>query len=122
MCTQIILGSPTGVHVHRHACICMWSPNVYLSVAVLHVGFRRALWLQTKLSVPVDPRDFFYWHAYLFLLLRIKHRLEVEGKSTSSHAKILAPDDVSIHIYPSVPHYQDTSRVLLLYPTAVRIH
>ena len=65
----------------------------------------------------------FNWHVihYMYISFRIKHRLEVEGKSTSSHAKILAPGDVSIHIYPSVPHYQDTSRVLLLYPTVVRM-
>ena len=63
-------------------------------------------------------------HVYGFIhtqtYCRIKHCAEVEGKSTSSHARILAPDDVAIHIYPEVPHYQDTSRVLLLYPTVVR--
>jgi hypothetical protein len=35
----------------------------------------------------------------------IKHPSEVDGKSTSAHAKVLAPDDVSIYTYPCIPDY-----------------
>lgn len=31
---------------------------------------------------------------------RIKHKGELVGKSTATHARILAPDDVTIHVYP----------------------
>lgn len=33
----------------------------------------------------------------------IKHPKEVDGKSTSSHAAVLAPEDVRIFIYPELP-------------------
>ncbi|XP_055774526.1 tRNA-uridine aminocarboxypropyltransferase 1-like [Salvelinus fontinalis] len=37
----------------------------------------------------------------------IKHPSEVDGKSTAIHAKILAPDDVTIYTYPCIPDYED---------------
>ncbi|CAM1154116.1 DTWD1 (predicted) [Pycnogonum litorale] len=37
----------------------------------------------------------------------IKHEKESEGKSTACHAAILAPDDVTIYIYPNIPNYQN---------------
>ena len=40
----------------------------------------------------------------------IKHPMETDGKSTSSHAAILAPDNVTIHTYPCIPEY-DTDKV-----------
>ncbi|XP_062506717.1 tRNA-uridine aminocarboxypropyltransferase 1-like [Corticium candelabrum] len=46
----------------------------------------------------------------------IKHSLERVGKSTSSHARILSPHSVNIHIYPDIPSYSDTNKVLLLFP------
>lgn len=33
----------------------------------------------------------------------IKHRREIEGKSTAVHAAVLAPEDVKIYIYPDFP-------------------
>lgn len=33
----------------------------------------------------------------------IKHPNETDGKSTAVHAKLIAPDDVSIYTYPCVP-------------------
>ncbi|CAG2239722.1 DTW domain-containing protein 1 [Mytilus edulis] len=35
----------------------------------------------------------------------IKHPSEVDGKSTAAHAKLLAPDDVTVYTYPCIPDY-----------------
>lgn len=40
----------------------------------------------------------------------IKHPKEVDGKSTSAHAAVLAPDEVKIYIYPDFPSY-DSEKV-----------
>lgn len=45
----------------------------------------------------------------------IKHPNETDGKSTAIHAKILAPDDVTIHTYPCIPDY-DKGKVVLVFP------
>lgn len=45
----------------------------------------------------------------------IKHSKEVDGKSTSAHAAVLAPDDVKIYTYPNFPQY-DPSKVILIFP------
>lgn len=37
----------------------------------------------------------------------IKHIQEVDGKSTSSHAAIIAPEDCSIHTFPDIPDWSD---------------
>lgn len=56
----------------------------------------------------------------LWLTFSVKHWKEVDGKSTATHAKILAPDRVTIYEFPtSVPCYPDISRVILLYPLEV---
>lgn len=36
----------------------------------------------------------------MFFLFSIKHQGELVGKSTATHARILAPEDVTIHVYP----------------------
>uniref|UniRef100_A0A336M0C8 tRNA-uridine aminocarboxypropyltransferase 1 n=1 Tax=Culicoides sonorensis TaxID=179676 RepID=A0A336M0C8_CULSO len=51
----------------------------------------------------------------------IKHRKEIEGKSTSSHAAILAPDDVKVYIHPDIPDYTKESGVFLVFPSSVSI-
>lgn len=48
----------------------------------------------------------------------IKHKNEIEGKSTSAHAAILAPNDVRIFTYPSVPDYDPDEQVVLVYPSS----
>lgn len=35
----------------------------------------------------------------------IKHPNETDGKSTAVHAKLLAPNDVSLYKYPCIPDY-----------------
>uniref|UniRef100_A0AAV2LTV1 tRNA-uridine aminocarboxypropyltransferase 1 n=1 Tax=Knipowitschia caucasica TaxID=637954 RepID=A0AAV2LTV1_KNICA len=53
----------------------------------------------------------------------IKHPNETDGKSTAIHAKILAPDDVTIYTYPCIPEY-DQDQVVLVFPgpKAVAVH
>lgn len=44
--------------------------------------------------------------------------MELIGKSTSSHAKILAPDYVNIYEYPDIPDYtQEAGEVVLIFPS-----
>lgn len=48
----------------------------------------------------------------------IKHRQEVHGKSTSSHARIIAPDDVTIYEFPNIPDYSnEVNEVILIFPS-----
>ncbi|XP_074656503.1 tRNA-uridine aminocarboxypropyltransferase 1-like [Tubulanus polymorphus] len=46
----------------------------------------------------------------------IKHPKEVEGKSTAIHAAVLAPDDVNMYTYPSIPDY-DFDKVVVIFPS-----
>lgn len=46
----------------------------------------------------------------------IKHKHEIDGKSTAGHAAILAPDDVHIYTYPDIPSYSGEG-VVLVYPS-----
>lgn len=53
----------------------------------------------------------------------VKHRQEVDGKSTSSHAKMLAGSQVNIYEYPNIPDYENEEDCVLLFvsPNAVDI-
>lgn len=46
----------------------------------------------------------------------IKHKHEIDGKSTAAHAAVLASDDVSIYTYPDIPNY-DQENVVLIFPS-----
>ncbi|KAK2522112.1 Dtwd1 [Columba guinea] len=47
----------------------------------------------------------------------IKHPNETDGKSTAVHAKLLAPDDVTIYKYPCIPEYQEKRHeIALIFP------
>ncbi|KAK3106019.1 hypothetical protein FSP39_011125 [Pinctada imbricata] len=46
----------------------------------------------------------------------IKHPNECDGKSTSAHAAVLAPNHVNVYTYPCIPNYPDPNKVLLLFP------
>ncbi len=41
----------------------------------------------------------------------IKHPSECDGKSTSAHAGVLAPDDVTIYTYPTIPEFSPHEKV-----------
>ncbi|GFN86943.1 Dtw domain-containing protein 1-like, partial [Plakobranchus ocellatus] len=45
----------------------------------------------------------------------IKHPSEIDGKSTSCHAAVLAPDDVTVFTYPCIPDY-DPKETVLVFP------
>ncbi|XP_029650146.1 tRNA-uridine aminocarboxypropyltransferase 1 [Octopus sinensis] len=45
----------------------------------------------------------------------LRHPSECAGKSTASHAAVLAPDNVSVYTYPCVPNY-DKDKVVLVFP------
>jgi DTW domain len=48
----------------------------------------------------------------------IKHRQEVHGKSTSSHARMIAPDYCKIYEYPDIPDYSaEHEDVVLIFPS-----
>lgn len=47
----------------------------------------------------------------------IKHPNETDGKSTAIHAKILAPNDVTIYTYPCIPEFEgERHKVVLVFP------
>lgn len=47
----------------------------------------------------------------------IKHPNETDGKSTAVHAKLLAPNSVSIYTYPCIPEYEGKDHeVVLVFP------
>lgn len=41
----------------------------------------------------------------------------MDGKSTAAHAAILAPADVSVHIYPAIPVWSQTENIVLVFPS-----
>ncbi|XP_038276260.1 tRNA-uridine aminocarboxypropyltransferase 1 isoform X2 [Dermochelys coriacea] len=47
----------------------------------------------------------------------IKHPNETDGKSTAVHAKLLAPEDVTIYTYPCIPEYEEKRHeIALIFP------
>lgn len=47
----------------------------------------------------------------------IKHKHEIDGKSTAAHAAILAPDNVTVYEYPNIPDYSKQTGVVLIFPS-----
>lgn len=47
----------------------------------------------------------------------IKHKKEIDGKSTAIHAAVLAPNQVRIHTYPDIPDYSQEEGVVLIFPS-----
>ncbi|CAG2179556.1 unnamed protein product, partial [Oppiella nova] len=45
----------------------------------------------------------------------IKHVQEVDGKSTSPHVRLIAPQDTTVHTFPDIPDYRH-QRVVLVFP------
>lgn len=43
----------------------------------------------------------------------IKHEHEIDGKSTSAHAAIIAPEDVKVYTYPNIPNYENENAILI---------
>ncbi|KAH8358782.1 hypothetical protein KR093_002511 [Drosophila rubida] len=51
----------------------------------------------------------------------IKHKKEIDGKSTAVHAAVLAPDNVRIFTFPDIPDYRDEDGVVLIFPSATSL-
>ncbi|KNC25258.1 hypothetical protein FF38_09618 [Lucilia cuprina] len=47
----------------------------------------------------------------------IKHKKEIDGKSTAIHAAVLAPGQVNIYTYPDIPDYTKEDDVVLIFPS-----
>lgn len=47
----------------------------------------------------------------------IKHKKEIDGKSTAAHAAVLAPDQVRVYTYPHIPDYSKEDNVILIFPS-----
>lgn len=47
----------------------------------------------------------------------IKHKNEIDGKSTAAHAAILAPNYVTVYEYPMIPDYSKEDGVVLIFPS-----
>ncbi|XP_076271363.1 tRNA-uridine aminocarboxypropyltransferase 1 isoform X2 [Rhynchophorus ferrugineus] len=45
----------------------------------------------------------------------IKHKHEIDGKSTASHAALLAHEDIKVYTYPDIPDYTNEN-VILIFP------
>ncbi|XP_067020947.1 tRNA-uridine aminocarboxypropyltransferase 1-like isoform X1 [Acropora muricata] len=80
---------------------CCASRKYYCYVCYITVGVNRSLIPTIKLPIKVDI---------------IKHKGELVGKSTATHARILAPEDVTIHVYPAVPDFKDERKVIIVFP------
>jgi DTW domain-containing protein YfiP len=48
----------------------------------------------------------------------IKDPRESNSKSTAVQARVLAPDDLALHVFPETPRHIDPARTLLLFPDA----
>lgn len=49
----------------------------------------------------------------------IKHKKEIDGKSTAVHAAILAPEDIKIYTYPNIPDYSRClDETVLIFPSS----
>ena len=83
-----------------------------------------AIWTATSLLLYHFFPHYYYVCCDNFYssLYRVKHKCEGEGKTTATHAKILAPGYVNIYEFPTkVPVYSDLSRVVLAFPHEVSL-
>ncbi|XP_017008653.2 tRNA-uridine aminocarboxypropyltransferase 1 [Drosophila takahashii] len=51
----------------------------------------------------------------------IKHKKEIDGKSSAVHAAVLAPEHVRIHTFPDIPDYREETGVVLIFPSATAL-
>ncbi|XP_058451813.1 tRNA-uridine aminocarboxypropyltransferase 1 [Malaya genurostris] len=106
--------------------------NPFLGMRISETGFLKDVEGRSACTVCGKSRKFFCYHCYVpvaalkhrlpFVKLPIqidiiKHKNEIEGKSTAIHAAILAPEDVRIYTYPDIPDYRQEEGVVLIFPT-----
>ncbi|KAJ7396092.1 hypothetical protein BTVI_148582 [Pitangus sulphuratus] len=100
--------------------------NTYASAKWTHKGKEMFVTLNHKgVPMKVYLKNLAFVHTfcgkcYQQLPLKIdiiKHPNETDGKSTAVHAKLLAPDDVTIYKYPCIPEYEEKRHeIALIFP------
>ncbi|KAH8404626.1 hypothetical protein KR215_005082 [Drosophila sulfurigaster] len=71
---------------------------------------------------PVGELEKMLPHVELPLYIDIiKHKKEIDGKSTAVHAAVLAPDKVRIFTFPDIPDYGEEDGVVLIFPSATSL-
>jgi DTW domain-containing protein YfiP len=103
ICILVICGSPhTTRAAERSSCPkCSRSRRFYCYNCYCYVGTDEKLMPRVRLPIPVDI---------------VKHPLEVPGKSTAVHGKMLSPS-VSLYEFPEFPNYTKEEGVYLMYPS-----
>ncbi|XP_053693501.1 tRNA-uridine aminocarboxypropyltransferase 1 [Sabethes cyaneus] len=107
--------------------------NPFAGMRIDDTAFLKDVEGRSPCTVCGKSRKFFCYHCYVpveklegrlpsvklpLAIDIIKHKNEIEGKSTAIHAAILAPDDVRIYTYPNIPDYRQEEQVVLIFPTA----
>ncbi|XP_030370562.1 DTW domain-containing protein 1, partial [Scaptodrosophila lebanonensis] len=88
----------------RHSCrICHRSRKFFCYSCYIPVGELENHLPRVELPVHIDI---------------IKHKKEIDGKSTAVHAAVLAPAHVRIYTYPDIPDYREESGVVLIFPSS----
>nr|XP_019532451.2 DTW domain-containing protein 1-like [Aedes albopictus] len=106
--------------------------NPFSGMHIDDTAFLKQVEGRSPCTVCGKSRKFFCYHCYVpvaeledklrFVKLPIKvdiikHKNEIEGKSTAIHAAILAPEDVKIYTYPDIPDYREEEGAVLIFPT-----
>ncbi|XP_062540141.1 tRNA-uridine aminocarboxypropyltransferase 1 [Armigeres subalbatus] len=106
--------------------------NPFTGMHIADTEFLKKVEGRSSCTVCGKSRKFFCYHCYVpvaalqnklsFVQLPIKidiikHKNEIEGKSTAIHAAILAPEDVKIYTYPDIPDYREEEGAVLIFPT-----
>ncbi|XP_055642003.1 tRNA-uridine aminocarboxypropyltransferase 1 [Toxorhynchites rutilus septentrionalis] len=106
--------------------------NPFAGMKILDAEFLKDVPGRSACTVCGKSRKFFCYHCYVpvadlqdkipFVQLPIqidiiKHKNEIEGKSTAAHAAVLAPGKVKIYTYPDIPDYRQEDGVVLIFPT-----
>ncbi|XP_039494547.1 tRNA-uridine aminocarboxypropyltransferase 1 [Drosophila santomea] len=91
----------------RHNChLCNRSRKFFCYSCYVPVGELEELLPRLELPLQVDI---------------IKHKKEIDGKSSAVHAAVLAPQHVRIHTFPDIPDYREESGVVLIFPSATAL-
>lgn len=91
----------------RHTCLhCNRSRKFFCYNCLVPVGELGEVLPRVELPIQIDI---------------IKHKKEIDGKSTAVHAAVLAPANVRIHTYPDIPDYRQEEGVVLIFPSATSL-
>lgn len=71
--------------------------------------------------VPVIDEKFFPRVKLPIKIDIVKHAREIDGKSTSAHAAVLAPEDVRVYTYPDFPEISNKEETVLIFPSKAAV-